>query len=358
MLVRLHGLLIVPPVAAWLIWQRRRTATGPLLAWGTAGMATLYAGWPWLWLSPVGNLLRYVASGAGRQSVNVYYFGRIFTDRDAPWHYPWVMFTLAVPVGLLAIGVLGVWAKRRRLKYEPELALAGGALLFVLLVFSLPGVPVYDGVRLFLMAFPLWAIWVGIGASWLVMHPGVPRLGYRARVTLTGVFLLLQGFGLVVYHPCQLSHYNLLAGGLWGAERLGFEVCYWGDAVNERLLGEAVDRSEGGQVLFGPNLAPFQAVGVAMSSPALLRLLQWRCQQAESIEQGRQFPLVGWDASDLDAATRCGYAVIYQRRANPEAIRWVHANGRVVETYSRQGVWLAELVELRRNTPRRAVPED
>ena len=41
-------------------------------------------------------------------------------------------------------------------------------MLFVLLIFSLPGTPVYDGVRLFLMVFPLWAVWVGIGAGWLV----------------------------------------------------------------------------------------------------------------------------------------------------------------------------------------------
>ena len=38
-------------------------------------------------------------------------------------------------------------------------------MIFVLALFSLPGTPVYDGVRLFLMVFPIWAIWVGIGTS-------------------------------------------------------------------------------------------------------------------------------------------------------------------------------------------------
>ena len=60
-------------------------------------------------------------------------------------------------------------------------------MVFVLLVFSLPGTPVYDGVRLFLMVFPLWAVWVGIGAGWLVSRgssivPIYSRRAYARRV--------------------------------------------------------------------------------------------------------------------------------------------------------------------------------
>ena len=42
-----------------------------------------------------------------------------------------------------------------------------GVQLFALTLFAIPGVVVYDGVRLFLMAFPLWAVLVGRGAAWL-----------------------------------------------------------------------------------------------------------------------------------------------------------------------------------------------
>ena len=47
---------------------------------------------------------------------------------------------------------------------KEEGSLLLGTMIFVLALFSLPGTPVYDGVRLFLMVFPIWAIWVGIGA--------------------------------------------------------------------------------------------------------------------------------------------------------------------------------------------------
>jgi len=339
MLVRLHGVLAAAPVIVWLVWRWRRQAIVPLVAWLTAGTATLFAGWPWLWLAPVTNLRQYVASGADRDPVNVFYFGQVWADCKTPWHYPWVMFFLALPLGLLALGLLGVWAKRRCWRDEPDLTLAAGTLLFVLLVFSVPGTPVYDGVRLFLMAFPLWAVWVGIGAKWMVEHPALAAVPHRLRVLLLALFLLLQGTGTVIYHPCQLSHYNLLVGGLWGAERLGFEVSYWGDAVNEPLLEQAVARSEGKPVLFGPNLAPlWQAASIEALSPALSR---------------SEVSLEGWRAGESDSGDyRC--AVIYHRRADPAAGDWILANGRVMEehTYAIQGVWLARLVELR-VSPRR-----
>ena len=81
--------------------------------------------------------------------------------------------------------------------------------------------------------------------------------------------MALQGLGLVIYSPCHLSYYNLLVGGLAGAERLGFEVTYWGDTVREPMLAEAARLSPDGQILFAPNLAPFQVPAVEMCSPAL-----------------------------------------------------------------------------------------
>jgi len=342
MLVRLHGLLVLPPVIVWLIWRLRQGSILALVSWLAAGMATFFVGWPWLWTAPIGHFWRYLSSGAGRETIDVFYLGRVWADREVPWHYPLVMFAVALPLGLLLLGAVGVWAKRRCWRAQPELALPAATLVFTLLVFAWPGVPVYDGVRLFLMAFPLWSIWVGIGAGWLVEHPAMPWLSHRVRVTALGLFLLIQGVGVLLYHPCQLSHYSLLVGGLAGAERLGFEVSYWGDAVREPMLGEATRRSGGGPLLFGPSLADFQVVGVAVSSPALME---------------GQVPLVGWNPRRPEPAADCRWAVVYHRRANLAAVDWILAQGRVVGQYGKQGVWLARLVELPRS-PRRARTED
>ncbi len=331
MLVRMHGLLLLLPVAAWLVWRLRRRVAVPLIAWLAAGIATFFAGWPWLWISPIGHLRQYLGTATGRQPIHVFYLGRVWDDVNVPWHYPLVMFLVTVPLGLLLLGGLGAWAKRRAAKSEPGYLLVAGTLVFVLLVFALPGAPVYDGVRLFLMVFPLWAILAAAGAKWAIEHQAWRRVGYGLRVAAVVLFVVLQGVGLLMYHPCQLSHYNLAVGGLWGAERLGFEVNYWGDAVPEWLLAEAARRARGELIVFGPNLAPFQAVAVASSSPALRK---------------HGVALVGWQRERTRPSPFCRYGVFYHRKADLPAVpKELWARGAVVE-HRKQGVWVARLVEL------------
>jgi len=382
MLTRLHGLLLLLPAIAWIVFRLRRRSVLPALVWTVSGMATLLAGWPWLWLDPWRRLRQFAGTGIHRQAVHVFYAGRVWDDRAVPWHYPLVMFLLALPLGLLILGGLGIWSQRtgdalpsrhtpcavpdgtRRVPTAYRFVL--GTLLFVLGVFTLPGVPVYDGVRLFLMAFPLWALLAGAGAKWLVDHPRfqsssrgkrgqapfaatnlrlVPALRVlrtkgacplfplaSRRLWLLGCFVALQAVGLVVYHPCPLSHYNLLAGGLWGAEKLGFEVTYWGDAVDESLLQEVAVRASGERIVFGPNLAPFQAVGVSFASKSLA---------------AARVTIVGWDGRWRAPPPGCRFGVFYHRRADLEQILPAIRNGRVIASRSCQGVWLAEVLEFR-----------
>ena len=443
MLVRLHGLLLAPPVVAWLIWrwyrhERKQQCWGGnctaapgatvqlspqwgsrssfslargMAAWLAGGVMVVFVGWPWLWLAPFARFRQYLASGTARQAIHVFYMGQVWNDRDVPWHYPWVMFAVTVPVGPLVLGMLGMWAQwrdgRRLRSAETKSPLAlgeeqglraseiakcklqnancklsgsnpqspipnpsancphpsplpggggtllAGVMLFVLVVFSLPGSHVYDGVRLFLMVFPLWAVWVGIGAKWLVARgnavftssrwAGPPRgvaeqdggQARRLNVRITAavlLFIVLQGLGLLIYSPSHLSYYNLLIGGLAGAERLGFEATYWGDTVREPMLAEAARLSPHGQLLFVPNLAPFQAWAVEVSSPAL---------------HDAHVRVAGWDESKPEEAKSCRYAVIYHRRADLAGAKRLLEGGKVVQEYSQQGVWLARLVELR-----------
>ncbi len=372
-LVRLHGLLLLAPVAVWLVWQFRTRAWRGGLAWGAGGLAVVFAGWPWLWLAPIAHAWRYLASGADRLPIHVFYLGSVWPDRDAPWHYPTVMFLVTVPLGFLLLGGLGCWlgirgraagkrtqhARRPRSagriarrassaqgrsatseagkrEKEPvdarrDLGLILGTLVFVLFVFSWPGVPVYDGVRLFLMVFPLWAIAVGLGARWLLEWPWlVGRCSRRARSIGLACLLGTQAIGVVAYHPYQLSYYNLLSGGLWGASRLGFEVSYWGDAVREPMLAEAVARAGARPIVFGPALAPFQLAGVSLSSPAML----------QNGQQLRGCPETG------ESAHAGRVAVIYHRRADLASVGWLLREGEVVEQRTLQGVWLVRLVEM------------
>jgi hypothetical protein len=216
----------------------------------------------------------------------------VWADKEVPWHYPFVMFAVTVPIGLHLLGALGAVVKLTRSVSEgiaatatrlrfgllgPREQLVLVATLFPLLLFALPGVAVYDGERLFLISYPMWAVLIGRGAEvalshlrqmtesgrWPVVASG------RARGAAITLFLIAQSIGAIVMHPCQLSYYNLLVGGLYGADRLGFERTYWGDSVTRSLLTSEVSRKEGGTVEVMPVLHQFQLDELLRQSPIL-----------------------------------------------------------------------------------------
>jgi hypothetical protein len=174
-------------------------------------------------------------------------------------------------------------------------------------------------------ALPLLA-WGASGMA--TLYAGWP---WSIRWSGVGLLLALQGVGLIEYHPCQLSNYSLLVGGLRGAESLGFEPTYWGDSVTEEVLAEASTYTAGGKLLFAPNLAPLQYPAVANSSPAL---------------ENNEVELVGWDSNQPQAAAGCKYAVFYNRKADLAAIPEEMRLGKVVYEHRIQGVWLARVVKL------------
>jgi hypothetical protein len=240
------------------------------------------------------------------------------------------MFAATVPLGLLLLGVLGLWAKRRLTRTDPGFLLLFGAFLLVLVVFALPGTPVYDGVRLFLVVFPVWAVFVGAGSQWLTDHHGWRSVPRRWRLLALGIFLAVQGVGIVIYRQCPLSHYSLIVGGLPGAERLGLEVTYWGDAVGEPLLAEAARLAPGEKVLFGPHLSSHQASAVWLASPALIEA---------------DVQLIGWDPNWVTRPAGCRYGIFYRRRADLGSIPPEMIGSRVIREHRNQGVWVARLVE-------------
>jgi len=280
LLTKVQAVLLPIPITVWAIWHWRLKAILPLAIFGIVGGATFFAGWPWLWLDPVDHVLEYLGRTTDRASLPVWYLGRVFADKEVPWHYPFVVFAVTVPVGLHALGLLGVFAGKPPAWKDPAARLVLACLLFPLLVFATPGVAVYDGERLFLVSFPLWAVLVGKGGGatgeWLSA-----RWSPHAATAALSVFVALQGWGIAANRPAYLSDYNLLVGGLAGAERLGFEPTYWGDSVTTDLLDSAADAvPEGGTIAVAPVLHQFQLDDLATQSPALrrkhVRLVEYR----------------------------------------------------------------------------------
>jgi hypothetical protein len=194
--------------------------------------------------------------------------------------------------------------------------LLAGSIATFLVLFS-TGVAVYDGERLFLVTFPLWAILIGLGFrdTWR-------WAGQRIALRITLLALLAgQGYGVVALHPFGLSYYNVLVGGLPGAERLGLELTYWGDAVDGVLLDQLASSAQRGQsAALMPTLHHIQAT--ACLTPALNAL---------------QIRLL-----DQSGAAHADWLVVYRRTAYwPRDLPARLESGPPVATRTRQGVWLS-----------------
>ncbi len=321
LLTKIHAWLLLPIVAIWaftrLSWQ---CAFKTIAAWTLTGVGLFLAGWPWLWYDTPARWKSYWGTSVQRATIMVEYFGRIMPDRDVPWHYPWVYFAVTVPVGLQLLGIYGLvegWRQRRVDRFPWLLA----ATIMVFLGLFSTRIPVYDGERLFLHVFPAWAMLIGLGFGRLWQRWGTIRSG---RYLLTGL-LVMQCHGALALHPFGLSYYNMLTGGLPGAQRLGLELTYWSDAVDRVLLDRlAAEIRPGARAALAPTLYPGQ--GTLTTTAALVR---------------RDVVL-----QDDEAAKGSEWVVVSRRRAywKPDlTARLESGMGQRVFTRNRQGVWLSAI---------------
>ncbi len=356
MLTRLHGILLSLPMALWFVWVSGwRGLMRASVCVGTA-FFVFFLGWPWLWLDPFDHLGQYLHSSASRLPLRVYYLGSVWQDVAVPWHYPFVITFATIPAGFLLLGLVGVGALCRQMFYQlvnsPRgclLAVRSLAayyewmvllqLSFWLMLFAVPGIPVYDGERLFLTVYPLWAMLVGWGTKFVFENR--QAFAWAGRPLFLGVVLIL-GSGIAghfVYRPAYLSFYNSLVGGIKGAFRLGLEVNYWGDSITHRVLEEAcrwhrrtASREDGpSYLLFAPNLASFHAAGLNVT---------FRPIDTCGAE------IVGWEASWSSPPPKTKLAILYHRRAELEALPAWLRDAPIVYEYSLRGIWLARVVLL------------
>lgn len=319
LLTKIHAWLLPPVIFAWAIFRLRPSygkALGSFALWLVVGLTLYVACWPWLWYDLPGRLSRYLGTGVDRITIRTLYFGTVYADKDVPWHYPWFYFAVTVPVGLHLLGLWGAWNGIRRSAEKLPLLLLGSIGMFLVLFST--RTPVYDGERLFLAAFPLWAILIGLGFADLW-----GRFARKGHLAL-GLALAAQAYGVVMIHPYGLSYYNLLVGGLPGAEKLGLELTYWGDAVDKDLLNRLAGTAKPDETAaLAPTLAPEQ--GKVNTTRAMAKV-----------------PII---LADQDQAGRSKWLVVSRREAYwpPEVRKRVETDPAVI-VRSRQGVWLSRLI--------------
>lgn len=246
LLTKVQGILLPPIVFLWAAWQYRWQCVRPLACWSVCGAVVFLVAWPWLWLDPIHNIQQYLGRAAVRPTLYCWYFGERFADKQVPWHYPFVLTLLTLPLGTL-LGLLAAMRWKKPDAVDQLLLLSIGVPL---LVFAMPGTPVYDGNRLFLIVMPLIVIFAARAfckpddsvwknaeqrASFYFRHYS------RLQVAMLCLTLLLP-FGSI-FSPFAISQYGPLAGGNKGAAWLGMESSYWSDGLNGSFWEQVPENS-------------------------------------------------------------------------------------------------------------------
>jgi hypothetical protein len=170
--------------------------------------------------------MEYLSFHAGHSAITVFYLGE--QTVSPPWHYPFVLAGVTLPLVILIPFLGGVTAVLLR-PGKGKIWILFNAFL-PLAILALPGVPKYDGVRLFLPAFPFICLLAGMGIHQFVRW--VSKWGMERGFFFLFSFLFLGTlyFSVLKIHPYQSSYYNEIVGGADGAVKKGFEGDYWGNA--------------------------------------------------------------------------------------------------------------------------------
>lgn len=249
MLVKIQGVFLPPVITVYAFVQFRGRAFLPLSVMAITGLAVFYGGWPWLWLDPVENVKSYLMSTTDRLPVNNWYLAHRYVDKSTPWHYPFVM--LAVTLPLHAVGCLALRLAGRRPDRVEWLLIT--SIIVPTLVFALPRTPVYDGTRLFLFVMPALAMLSARGL--ILLMTGGPRENNAAadssehrppprRLSLVIGILLVIDVATTIPQlgPFAIDSYNN-AVKLLPADKEWFEASYWEDALNGDFWAQVPENS-------------------------------------------------------------------------------------------------------------------
>lgn len=248
---KINGFFLIPPLILWGYLYAGPKSIHNFVAMALIAPLVFVGLWPWLWPDPVSRVLEYLTFHAEHQQTALWFLNQKwgYGDELAPWFYPSVMIGVTLPLSVLALSAIGMLsatvAPKRR-------AIAGLYLLIGLVMWgvaSAPGTPKYDGVRLFLPVFPFIALLAGggavalvAGARWMASSMKEPALQRRTvRLAAWGIAVIVIAEGALAsyaYYPYLLSYFNPIVGGLEGAKERGFEVTYWGEAVNDDVLAQ------------------------------------------------------------------------------------------------------------------------
>ncbi len=246
---KITALILPVPLMLWGQLYKRRDYASNVFAMAFIAPVVMLAVWPWLWYDGLQRFFDYLMFYTRHQPTAVFYMNRIwgYGSPVAPFYYPLHIAALSVPIWVLVFLAFGLQGALFATIRRPA------TIRFVLMAVvwiglsMIPGVPKYDGERLFFPAFAFVALIAAGGFSaffvgirkWRQRRMGEnakSETGYMGALALA-VITAYGAADLYFTHPNELNYYNWLVGRAKGAYAQGFETSYWGEAVNEDVAG-------------------------------------------------------------------------------------------------------------------------
>lgn len=228
--IKVNAIYIPIICALWLLISMRKKLLDKsmrivLVYFISAPLAALFIWWPF-WTDPVAKLIE-LRDTFSHNTFNmpVLLSGETYRSGiNIPFYYPYLYLAITTPLSILLFFVVGLFISLKRGSFYLLLIL----WFFVpLLRFFLPNVSVIDGVRHFLeVLFPLAAI---AAVGFMVVYSYLRK----SKIFLLFIFGSLV-YNIVFYHPYQTSFYNLLVGGIRGANGK-YDIDFWGTPQKEAV---------------------------------------------------------------------------------------------------------------------------
>jgi hypothetical protein len=246
------ALLIPIPLILWAHLFRRDSYANNIFAMIFISPLVMIAIQPYLWHQPFLRILEFLYEGVSRgyrpeTNYPIYFFGQSLFSDKLPKYYPFFLTAVTTPETILGLSLLGIAAMMRLKPERNIMMLFLFNALFILLMGTLPGAVLHDGMRQMLSVYPFIAGLAAAGFYYLLqlfsgrvqriksLEPIKHPHGKLAAV-LTVLLLFPPLFDLASYHPFELSYYNRFVGGLRGAYDRGLEPTYFMEAITPSFL--------------------------------------------------------------------------------------------------------------------------
>ena len=238
-----------------------------LILFMISSVVFLYIFWPFLWESPLDNLVYALKSfskyGWG---LNVFYLGDFYQDKHLPWHYPYVYFFATTSIFLSIITFFGMIIiilrfVKRLLKIDDTksnndiwksdkernlLLIFSSAVVPLFLIYLFNSI-IYNGWRHLYFIFPSLVILGIYFVEFFTLQYKKSNVGKLIPALLI-LIVINNMFNLVKLHPHQYVYFNKIYENK--ANDL-FEIDYWGVA-NKQALEEIIERNPNkGSIVIG-----------------------------------------------------------------------------------------------------------